>query len=154
MTRRPLVAEWRNTVRESGLDRTAKLVAFVLSTYMSGEGVAWPSKDTIAAGASLVPRAVDAAIDRLEAFGLLDVERSKGRKANRYRARDAGLTVQGGRGSTPHLMQPTPHERPSNPARAAPESAESAESVPSKKRNGRAPKARQDLAYLDRGIVG
>jgi hypothetical protein len=84
----PLVAVWRNTIRDSGLDKTAKLVAFVLSTYMDAHGRAFPSKATLASGASLGEgrRAVDKAIVRLEEAGLLHVTRSKGRRPFQYRA--------------------------------------------------------------------
>jgi hypothetical protein len=82
------VGVWRDAVRDSELDATAKLVAFVLSTYMNGRGCARPSKETLAAGASLSSgrRAVDHAVDRLEGAGFLEVERSRGRTANRYQA--------------------------------------------------------------------
>jgi hypothetical protein len=88
----PLVAHWRNAVRDSDLDRTAKLVALVLSTYMDHTGAAWPAKTTIARGASLGRvgqkgnTAVDSAIDRLEAAGLLVVDRRRGRRGFLYGA--------------------------------------------------------------------
>jgi hypothetical protein len=84
------VAHWRNALRDSGLDRTAKLVGFVLSTYMDGRMAAWPAKTTLAQGASLGREdqkgntAVDNAIDRLEARGLLVVDRKRGRRGFRY----------------------------------------------------------------------
>jgi hypothetical protein len=83
---RSLLAAWRDAVRDSGLDRTAKLVAFVISTYMDSIGKAFPSKATIAAGSSLGAgrRAVDRAVDRLEASGLLKIRRSRGRVSFRY----------------------------------------------------------------------
>jgi hypothetical protein len=86
--RRRLLPVWRDAVRDSGLDRTAKLVAFVISTYMDSSGSAWPSKATIAAGSSLGAgrRAVDRAVDRLEASGLLVIKRSRGRVSFRYSA--------------------------------------------------------------------
>ena len=69
------LARWRNAVRNSDVDATAKLVAYTIGTYMDANLVAWPSRQTIAAGASLGKglRSVDAAIDRLEAAGLLQV---------------------------------------------------------------------------------
>jgi hypothetical protein len=51
--RKGLVAVWRDAVRDSDLDRTAKLVAFMLSTWIAGRGLAYPSKATLAKGASL-----------------------------------------------------------------------------------------------------
>ena len=83
-----VVAAWRDAVRDSGLDKTAKLVAHTLSTYMNGAGTAFPSKATLARGASLkATRAVDTAIKRLEAEGFLAVDRSVGgTSSNLYRA--------------------------------------------------------------------
>jgi hypothetical protein len=81
--------QWRNAIRDSEmLDRTAKLVCFVISTYMNGKGVAYPGKETIARGAGLGKgrRSVDGAIDRAEAAGYLEVTRSKGRRPFRYSA--------------------------------------------------------------------
>jgi hypothetical protein len=82
------VARWRNLVRDSGVDSTARLVAFVVSTYMHADGNgAFPSKATIARGCGLSStRAVDAAINRLEAAGLLTVHRSPGHAPNVYEA--------------------------------------------------------------------
>lgn len=90
----PLVAHWRNALRDSDLDRTAKLVGFVISTYMDSTGVARPAKTTIAHGASLGREpgkrkgntAVDDAIDRLEASGLLVVDRKRGQRGFLYGA--------------------------------------------------------------------
>jgi hypothetical protein len=84
----PYVAVWRNAIRDSELDKTAKLVAFVLSTYMDAAGRAFPSKATLSLGASLGAgkRAVDKAIVRLEEAGLLQVTRSRGRRSFRYQA--------------------------------------------------------------------
>src|SRR5262245_44913042 len=86
MSKKSLLAVWRDAVRDSGLDRTAKLVAFVLSTYMNRHGDAYPSQATLAAGASLTDTAVRAPIQRIEAAGFLKVERSKGRTAHGYTA--------------------------------------------------------------------
>jgi hypothetical protein len=66
---------WRKVLRDSSVDRTAKLVGFVLATYMDSGGLAWPSRDTLAAGASITSRAVDLAVPRLEAAGLLKVNK-------------------------------------------------------------------------------
>ncbi len=100
MTRRSPTINWREAVRDSDLDTTAKAVAFTLSTYMNGKAEAFPSKVTLAEGASVSKRAADGAIDRLEQSGFLHVARTKGRASNRYSActptvqADAGLTVQ------------------------------------------------------------
>jgi Helix-turn-helix domain len=77
---------WREAIAESELDATAKLVAHTISTYMNGGGDSWPGKDSIAKRASLGKRAVDRAIDRLEAEAYLHVQRSKGgrRRPNHY----------------------------------------------------------------------
>jgi hypothetical protein len=82
------VARWRNHVRDSDADPTARLVALVLSTYMAADGnSAFPSKATLARGCGLTStRAVDAAINRLEAAGLLTVRRSPGHAPNTYEA--------------------------------------------------------------------
>ena len=80
---------------DSDLDRTAKLVAYTLSTYMDSNGSAVPSKATLASGAGLGSgkRAVDAAIDRLEAGGFIEISRSRGGNSNNYRAPDALYTA-------------------------------------------------------------
>jgi DNA-binding transcriptional MocR family regulator len=79
---KPIV--WREAIADSELDATAKLVAHTISTYMNGAGDSFPGKDSIAKRASLGKRAVDRAIDRLEAKGYLQVQRSKGRRPNHY----------------------------------------------------------------------
>ncbi len=86
---RPFVAQWREAVRESDADSTAKTVAWALSTWMNSSGSAFPSKQTIARGASLSVRAVDAAIDRLDVENggeLLIVSRRRGSRGWRYQA--------------------------------------------------------------------
>lgn len=83
------LTEWRDAVRDAPeLDKTAVLVAYTLSTYMNRNGEAWPSKETLAKGCRLGAgkRAVDKAVDRLEAAGFLMIQRSKGRSSNRYLA--------------------------------------------------------------------
>lgn len=85
---RAILAAWRDALRDSALDTTAKAVGFVLSTYFSRDGSgAFASRKTIAAGASLrSERAVYAAVRRLEAAGFLTVSVSKGRSSNSYAA--------------------------------------------------------------------
>jgi hypothetical protein len=91
--RLPDVAAWRNALRDSDLGRTAVLVGLVLSTYMDKNGRCLekaPSKATLAKGARLAyygdrgGRAVDGAIDALDAAGFLTVHRN--RKPFRYEA--------------------------------------------------------------------
>lgn len=104
------LAKWRKAVLAGDLDPTAKLVALAIGAYMNRAGYAYPSKQTVADGCGLSVRAVDGAVNRIEAAGLLDVQRSTGRSANGYQAtiptphRDAGLDAP----STPHLttLQP------------------------------------------------
>jgi hypothetical protein len=81
---RPLVVRWREALRDSDLDRTAKLVGYILSTFMDKDGLAWPGKETIAAGAGVHPRTADKAIKRIELFGLLGVQHSPGFRTNQY----------------------------------------------------------------------
>jgi Helix-turn-helix domain len=76
--------DWRKALRDSPIDQTAKLIGLVLDTYANGSGECWPSRQTIAKGASCDVRTVDQALRRLEARGFLDVRRSKGRSVNRY----------------------------------------------------------------------
>src|SRR5436309_3407100 len=83
---RPFMHRWREAVRESDLDSTAKLVAFALSTFMDAEGRTRRSRATIAAASSLNVRTVDEALRRLETAGLLEVLRNTGRHANFYLA--------------------------------------------------------------------
>lgn len=76
---RSLLAVWRSAICESELGASAKLVAFVLSTFMKATGstasdtVNGPSRQTIAAAASLSDRAIDAAIDALEDASWIEV---------------------------------------------------------------------------------
>jgi hypothetical protein len=91
MSERAALAPWRDALRDSKLDVKAKCVGFVLSTYFTGEGFTGhdalhpaPSKETIAHGASIGKRTADAAIERLARAGFLKVERSPGRRTNKY----------------------------------------------------------------------
>jgi hypothetical protein len=77
---------WRNAVRDSGLDQSARAVAWTLDTYMDSNGVAWPSRASLAAGAGCSVRTADRAIRRLEGLGFVSVRHSHGRKANTYYA--------------------------------------------------------------------
>jgi Helix-turn-helix domain len=84
--RRSLVVVWRDAIGDCDLDSTAKLVAYQLTRWMDARGFCYPSREEIAAKASLSVRAVDLAIRRLESQGWLLIERSRGRQSNRYKA--------------------------------------------------------------------
>jgi hypothetical protein len=124
------VAVWRDTLRDSKLDRTAKLVGLTLSTYMDRQGLAWPSQDTIAAGASLSDRAVCLATERLESAGFLEVERSRGRSSHRYAATlpPTANALRRSEWANSERHAPNSERRSSNGERRSPESGESAES--------------------------
>lgn len=100
MTRTTL-ALWRDAVRDSRASRTAKLVAFVLSTYMNAVGHAWPGKETLATGCSLSDRAVDRGVNELEGLGLLRVARTRGgnNRPNHYSAAGYGSDSRTGKQS-------------------------------------------------------
>jgi hypothetical protein len=128
--RRSPTIVWRDAVRDSGLDGTAKAVAYTLSTYMNGKAEAFPSKATLAAGASVCNRAADRAILRLESNGFLRVARTRGRKSNHYYGvhptpyPGTGLTPYGETGlETANPVRkntPTPYETTSNPVPSDP----------------------------------
>lgn len=86
--KRTTIIEWRNAIRASPLDRTAKLVALMLSTYFGAhELTAWPGRKRLAADCGLSVRSVEQAVKRVEAAGLLKVVRSLGgRRSNLYAA--------------------------------------------------------------------
>jgi hypothetical protein len=88
VSRKSLVAAWRDAVRDSALSTTAKVVAYTLSTYLNGRGTAFPSRQLLAEGSSLGVglRSVDAALRELEMAGYLDIERSRGRSSHTYQA--------------------------------------------------------------------
>lgn len=141
MTDRALLAKWRDALRDSSLDTTAKAVGFVIATYWRSNGTgAFPAKATIAEGASLRSvRAVDNAVLRLEDACFIDVSRSKGRSSNTYLATlptthlDAGSTPHDGTGfeeSNPASGDRQPRTAlHSTPHPGAGESVESVESV-------------------------
>jgi hypothetical protein len=115
----PLVARWRNAVRDSDLDPTAKLVAHTLATYMNSEGFCYPSKRLLARGCRKGEVTVDRAIKRLERAGFLFVVRSAGRTSNRYQATLPNPLMSEGVEAKvnplPGVAQP-PHQRPSTPS--------------------------------------
>jgi hypothetical protein len=159
VSERAQLAEWRDALRDSELDSTAKLLGFVLSTWWDRNGRgAFPSKPTMAAASGLSKRAVDGAVNRLETAGFIDVSRSRGRTSNRYSA--TLPTVQpparlNGPNRASDDSQPC-KSRPLTVQVAAPESAESAESVftrasRARGKKRRAPAARfPDLSAYDR----
>jgi len=76
---------WRDVIRDSSLDSTAKGVGYALTTWMDWRGHAFPSRKTLAAGAGYNVRTIDRAVPRLEKAGLLRVVRNGGRsRANYY----------------------------------------------------------------------
>ena len=85
---RAALAPWRDALRDSALDSTAKLVGFVISTFWDAKGEgAFPSRKVIAAGASLNREAtITAAIGRLRDAGFLMISQSLGRSSNGYTA--------------------------------------------------------------------
>jgi hypothetical protein len=155
----PIWVVWQREVRDSTLDKTAKLVAHTLATFMDRDGVAWPSKDTLARGASLGSgrRAVDAAIDRLEAAGLLEVERTKGRRSFTYRAAGATLTAQQMSGSEGANVASDDTQRRTNRHATShalrPNVLERVRTSTGGGKRSRAGGAREDLSHLDRSVV-
>ena len=120
---------WRDAIRDSGLDRTAKLVAHTLSSYMNGAGDTFVGKETVRTGASLSSvRTVDEAVNRLERAGYLNVRRSTGGRKNHYIA-TTPQPVAGFAAIDPAGRRRKPRSGlPVTPQGAAPESAYSAES--------------------------
>jgi hypothetical protein len=132
VSRKPLVAVWRDAVRESTLPTTAKTVAWCLSTYMNGQCLAWPSVDTLAAGSSLSDRATSKALRVLESAGFLQVDWSEGGRSRTHRfvaclpetANEVRLSEWETAKRTTRKGEPDAL----NPERRSPESVESAES--------------------------
>lgn len=131
--RKPPLAVWRDAVRDSGLDSTAKLVAYTLSTYMSGGfPSAYPAVGTLAARCGLVDRTVQKAVRRIESAGYLVVSWSHGKSTNTYFAivpPAAGDALWAEwLSATAKLTSSTPKLTSLTPSSRSPESAESAES--------------------------
>jgi hypothetical protein len=80
------VVVWRDAIRDSTLDPTARHVAHALSTWMNGHGACYPRRETIAAGTGYSLRTIDRALAELETAGWLAIERGAGRRTNRYLA--------------------------------------------------------------------
>jgi hypothetical protein len=127
---KPRVGIWRDAVRDSDLKRTPKLLALVLSTYFNRQGLAWPSQETLAAGASISVRAVQTNTRDLERAGFVEVSRSVGRSSHRYAATlpPTATAVRHSEWATANEMLSNPERRAPNRERRSPESAESAES--------------------------
>lgn len=108
---------WRIAVRESELDRVAKLVALTLGIYMNRRGIAWPSKQSLAEGTGYSIRTVDRAIIRLEQAGFLIVTRTAGRRSNRYTSVIHNPVTGDGvkLSTTPSAATPTPSRVTFNP---------------------------------------
>jgi len=106
------VPAWRQELRRTTLDPTAKLVGLVLSTYMDGAGRAQVSRSTLADGCAVSVSTVLRAVRRLERAGLLGVDRA-GRLQHlpsRYQARSRGGVPatpdsRGSTGATPNGSQ-------------------------------------------------
>lgn len=82
---------WRDVVAGSprdGLSSNARLVAFALSRYMNGFGLAWPGRARLADECNLSVPSVDKALDELEDVGYLAVEPPRKRVTVRAHLRD------------------------------------------------------------------
>jgi hypothetical protein len=84
------VVVWRELVRESSADRTAKAVGWGLSTFMDVDGCCRLGRARLAEACSMSVRATEQAVARLELLGLLAVSRTLGgnpvARVNGYRA--------------------------------------------------------------------
>lgn len=54
----PFRLRWCDAIRDSHLPANAKVVAFVMATYMNARGECWPSRATVARGAGVAPSTV------------------------------------------------------------------------------------------------
>ncbi len=87
---KPRLAVWRDALCEDGdLTRDATLLGLVLSSYMNGDGVAWPGRTALARGCKVSVKTVERRTRELERAGFIRVERSSGGRGitNRYEAR-------------------------------------------------------------------
>jgi helix-turn-helix protein len=82
--RKSRLAVWRDGLRDSTLDPTARHVGHVLSTFMDARGFCFLKRETLAAGTGYSVRTIERAIARLEGAGWLRVERGTGHRSNRY----------------------------------------------------------------------
>jgi len=81
---------WQRELREAGLDPTAKLVGWCLSTYMDGAGRAQVGRTTLARSCGVSMSTVRRALGRLERSGLVAVDHGGGADVNRYQVRSTG----------------------------------------------------------------
>ena len=86
----PAPPAFRAAVMAAAIDPTAKLVGLVLAAHMDGKGMAQVSKGRVGVAAGLEAKAVQRAVRRLEAAGLLEVKTVAGGRhvVNRYGARN------------------------------------------------------------------
>jgi hypothetical protein len=76
---RSVPIRWRDAIRDDpSLKSAPKLIALILSTYMSNAGVARPGLQTLARGASQSKSTVALALDELEERGYIERDRSRG----------------------------------------------------------------------------
>lgn len=80
-------------LRDPSLSITRKVVGWSLSTYMSHDGIAWPSVASIAAGAGICERSARRALRDLEAVGLLEVQQRRGKPALYLATPDTALSA-------------------------------------------------------------
>lgn len=74
----------RDALAASKLDTSARLVAFAIASYADASGHATPSSRQLAACTGLHPETIAKAIRRLEAAGIVSVQR-RDRRTSRYR---------------------------------------------------------------------
>jgi hypothetical protein len=122
---RSFLAGWRDAVADSNLGPSPKLVAFVLTTWMSGKGVCWPSKGLIAHRSSLSERTVYTATRELEGHGFLSINWSRGHSSHTYTATMPNQATTAG--STRQMVHADLANDDTNPATVAWESSESCE---------------------------
>ena len=86
--KRAAVVIWREALRDSDATWRAKLVGYVLATYLPSRGVtfAYPALDSLASGGGVSVRTAWNGVRDLEAAGFAEVSRSKGRSSHRYYA--------------------------------------------------------------------
>lgn len=125
MTARLQIATWRDALRDSGLDRDAKSIGFVLSTFVNGNLSCYPSRRTIAAGGSVSVRTVDRAIPKLVLTGFLKVTKSRGRHSNGYLLIVPTATGETPLTATPGALLGSPQRRQNAPPTATPRGPES-----------------------------
>lgn len=66
-------------------NQTELLVLLAIADYANGDGIAWPSVESIALKARLYPRSVFRVLDRLKKTGKLRIESGGGKQTNHYK---------------------------------------------------------------------